>query len=326
MGRGIALQFKKAWPDNFKHYAKACQNKEVQAGKMFVFETQQLTYPHYIINFPTKRHWRNASRMEDIETGLKALITTIRENNIQSIAIPALGSGLGGLDWTQVKDRIEQALAILPEVRVVVFEPKGAPKQGKMVRNRVLPNMTIGRAVLVKLIERYLSGLLDPTISLLEVHKLLYFMQETGEPLRLKYRKAHYGPYAENLRHVLNTIEGHFITGYADGGDTPDKPLQLVSGAIKKANACLDRHPKSHQRFKSVSTLVAGFESSFGLELLATVHWLKKYENMQTVGEIVHATHTWNERKQQFSPKQIALALNRLEQNHWFVDLYRLGR
>jgi len=221
MGRGIALQFKNAFPENFKAYAKACKKHEVQPGKMFVFETEQLTNPRYIINFPTKRHWRGKSRIEDIEEGLKALVDTINKYNIRSIAIPPLGSGLGGLDWPTVKSRIESVLQSFSDVHIFIYEPNGAPE--KIVRNRNVPNMTPGRAALVELVNRYLNGLLDPFVTLLEVHKLMYFMQEAGEPLRLKYRKAIYGPYAENLRHVLKEIEGHFVCGYADGGDKPDK-------------------------------------------------------------------------------------------------------
>lgn len=323
MGRGIALQFKKAWPDNFKVYAAACNNQQVQPGRMFVFETGQLANPRYIINFPTKRHWRGASRIEDIESGLEALVATIREKSIQSIAIPPLGSGLGGLDWTQVKPKIEKAMSALPNVRVLVYEPKGAPENDKMARNTAVPTMTAGRAVLIELLQRYLAGLLDPTVSLLEVHKLLYFMQEAGEPLHLKYRKAHYGPYAENLRHVLNAIEGHFISGYADGGDAPDKTLQLVPGAIEDANAFLESHPQTRDRFNKVSQLVEGFESPFGLELLSTVHWLRKYEHADSIEKIIQETHAWTERKRQFTPRQIELAFDVLNRQHWFDAHYR---
>lgn len=319
MGRGIALQFKKAWPENFAAYATACKNNLVQPGKMFVFDTGQLVSPRYIINFPTKRHWRGASRMEDIEAGLEALVQTIKEKNIHSIAIPPLGSGLGGLDWSQVKLRIEKALCTLPDVHVLIYEPKGSPNNDKMAHNRAVPKMTAGRAVLIELIQRYLSGLLDPTVSLLEVHKLLYFMQEAGEPLRLKFQKAHYGPYAENLRHVLNAIEGHFVSGYADGGDAPDKSLNLVPGAIEEANTFLDQHPDTRDRFARVSKLVKGFESPFGLELLATVHWLKKYEQAATIEDVIQATHAWNQRKKQFTPRQIKLAFNVLEREHWIT-------
>jgi O-acetyl-ADP-ribose deacetylase (regulator of RNase III) len=185
MGRGIALQFKNAFPENFKAYTKACKNNTVQPGRMFVFKTGSLTNPQYIINFPTKRHWREKSRMEDIETGLKSLVATIHEYNIRSIAIPPLGSGLGGLDWSIVKTRIQESLQALPDVHVIIYEPTGAPD--KIVHSPNALNMTPGRAALVELINRYLNGLLDPFVTLLEVHKLMYFMQEAGERLKLNY-------------------------------------------------------------------------------------------------------------------------------------------
>lgn len=164
---------------------------------MFVFETGRLVPPRFIINFPTKRHWRGKSRIEDIETGLAALVEVIRLRGIHSIAVPPLGSGLGGLDWGDVRARIQAALAKLPDLRVTVYEPRGGPEAEKMPRSGKVPKMTPGRAVLVELMRRYLGGLLDPSVTLLEVHKLLYFMQETGEPLKLHFTKAIYGPYAE---------------------------------------------------------------------------------------------------------------------------------
>src|SRR5690606_2144595 len=155
--------------------------------------------------------WRGKSRMEDIESGLVALVGFLQENKVRSIAIPPLGAGLGGLEWNDVKKRIEAALGSLDGVEVKVYEPAGAPVTEKMVRNREVPAMTAGRAALVELMHRYLAGLLDPIISRLEVHKLMYFMQEAGEPLRLRYKKAPYGPFAENLGHVLKAVEGHFV-------------------------------------------------------------------------------------------------------------------
>ena len=169
MGRGIALQFKNAWPENFKAYEAACTRKEVQPGRMFIFETGQLTTPRYIVNFPTKRHWRGNSRIEDIESGLFALASEIKARGIRSIAIPPLGSGLGGLDWDDVRPLIEKHLAPLADVTVRIYEPKAAPQADKMQRSREVPKMTPGRAALVELVNRYMKGLLDPTISLLEV-------------------------------------------------------------------------------------------------------------------------------------------------------------
>ena len=314
MGRGIALQFKKAFPENFNAYEAACRRGEVQPGRMFVSDMGGLTNPRFIINFPTKRHWRGKSRMEDIEAGLEALVKEIKGRGIKSVAIPPLGSGLGGLEWSEVKQRIKTTLADMDDVKIVVYEPQGAPPTEKMVRNRKVPKMTPGRATLVELMNRYLNGLLDPYVTLLEIHKLMYFMQEAGEPLRLRYNKAPYGPYAENLSHVLNAIEGYMVSGYGDGGDEPGKPIDLVPGAIADATAFLANHVETKERFKQVTRLVEGFESPLGLELLSSVHWVMKHENAKSLEEVVHHVHDWNERKRQFTPRQIGVAINVLSQ------------
>lgn len=319
MGRGIALQFKNTFPDNFKAYEAACRRGEVQPGRMFVFDTGELTWPRYIINFPTKRHWRGKSRIEDIQAGLEALVAEIRARNVRSIAIPPLGSGLGGLDWAKVRPLIESALATLPEVDALVFEPGGAPTDERANRSSDVPKMTAGRAALLGLMNRYLAALMDPSISLLEVHKLMYFLQAAGEPLRLRYVKAPFGPYAENLRHVLRDIEGHLISGYADGGDTPDKQLVLVPGAVRDAESFLKAHPATHERFDRVARLVEGFETPFGLELLATVHWVATQEQAKDREGILQATYAWGSRKRQFTPAQIDLAAERLRSEGWLA-------
>ena len=320
MGRGIALQFKNTFPENFKSYAAACKRKEVQPGRMFVFETGQWTNPRYIINFPSKRHWRGKSRMEDIEAGLAALAEEIRSRNILSIALPPLGSGLGGLDWSQVRPRIEAMLREFNDLKAVVFEPGGAPADGRANRSTDVPKMTAGRAALVGLMERYLRGLLDPFVTLLEVHKLMYFQQAAGEPLRLTYKKGPYGPYAENLRHVLNAIEGHLVSGYADGGDSPKKQLKLVPGALEDAHTFLENEAETEDRFEKVSDLVEGFESPFGLELLSTVHWIVSKERVHTVDDVVAQTYAWNDRKKQFSQRQIKLAVDVLSNKGWIEN------
>jgi len=318
MGRGIALQFKNAWPENFAAYAAACKRDEVQPGRMFIYEVGQLTSPRFIVNFPTKRHWKGKSRMEDIESGLVALVAELRSRGIRSIAIPPLGSGLGGLDWSDVRPVIEAAMQAVPDVRVRIYEPKGAPEAEKMQHSKNVPAMTAGRAALVELMNRYVRGLLDPTISLLEVHKLMYFMQEAGQPLKLNYVKAPYGPYAENLRHVLLAIEGHMVAGYADGGDAPQKPLALVPGAVEEASAFLAAHDETRARFDRVGHLVEGFETPFGLELLSTVHWIAKHDDAPAdADEVVSRIYAWNERKKQFTPRQIGIALDVLANKGW---------
>lgn len=317
MGRGIALQFKTAFPVNFKAYAAACARAEVQPGKMFVFETGYVSNPKYIINFPTKRHWRGDSRIEDIESGLNALVTEIKTRRIKSVAIPPLGSGLGGLDWSQVRARIEATISELADVRVVVFEPRDT--DDRRIKHSVkIPRMTPGRAALIGLMRRYLGGLMDPFVTLLEVHKLMYFMQEAGEPLRLRYVKAPFGPYAENLRHVLRDVEGYYLNGYADGGDDPTKQLTLVPGAADESERFISQDDAVQRRFERVADLVRGFETPIGLELLATVHWVCSRERLFDDDRILTAVFDWSDRKRQlFTRRQVKLAVDVLRRKQW---------
>jgi O-acetyl-ADP-ribose deacetylase (regulator of RNase III) len=208
MGKGIALQFKHKWPDNFKAYASACKRGEVQPGRMFVFDSGGLVKPNFIINFPTKQHWRGASQLAWIESGLHDLVRQVQVRGIRSIAIPPLGCGNGGLDWNVVKPMIEQAFAAVPDVQVHVFEPSFSP----VLRAAMpvdLPKMTAGRAALVKVIQSYKA--MDFDLGKIAIQKLAYFLQLSGEPLNLNFEKQKFGPYAGSLRHVLNKMEGIYI-------------------------------------------------------------------------------------------------------------------
>lgn len=316
MGRGIALQFRRAFPENFKAYEAACKRGEVRLGNMFIFETGGF-YPRYIINFPTKQHWKGKSHIEDIRSGLVDLVRVVNEKNIKSIAIPPLGAGLGGLNWLDVKREIEAAFADQRDVNVLIFEPTGAPAAEEMVKTTKIPNMTVSRATVIGLMRRYLAAVMDPTVTLLEVQKLMYFMQEAGEPLQLDYNKDHYGPYAHNLRHVLKVIEGHFILGYRDGGDDPRKPLQLKREGIEKADDFLLDHQDTQLRFNRVTDLIEGFETPYAMELLSTVHWVVTREDAKTPEAVVKHVHAWSERKANFPAKHIHIALNVLQEQGW---------
>jgi len=302
MGRGIALQFRKAFPENFVAYENVCKRSELHPGMMLFFDLGRLQ-----------------SKIEDIAAGLNALTAEIAARGIRSVAVPPLGCGLGGLDWDQVRPMIEAAFADLPDVRVLLYQPTGAPEPEKMVKASDIPNMTVGRAALIGLMRRYLAAVMDPYVSLLEIHKLMYFMQEAGEPLRLTYRKARYGPYSENLRHVLSRIEGHFISGFADAGDDPEKQIELKPAAVDIAEAFLEKHPTTQQRFERVVDLIEGFESTYGMELLATIHWVTTREGAASVQEAIAKTHGWNERKRMFSPEHIQVAWDVLRSKHWLA-------
>ncbi len=317
MGRGIALQFRRAFPENYEAYAAACKRGDLQLGRIFVYPTKRLCNPRFILNFPTKQHWRGASRLGYIEAGLSSLVEEVKRRGIHSIAVPPLGCGLGGLDWSDVRPRIERAFAEVPEVRVLLYEPIGAPAPAAMARSGDPPRMTSGRAVLIGLMGRYLAGLMDPFVSLLEVHKLLYFAQEAGENLKLRYRKAPYGPYAENLRHALIEIEGYFVTGYGDGADRPDVRLELLPHAGEQAAEYLAGQESTRERFDRVARLIEGFESPFGLELLATVHWVATREGADTPEAAIRAAYAWAPRKRMFSEHHLCVAWRALEKNGW---------
>lgn len=314
MGKGIALQFKQAFPANYTAYEKACKAHIVKPGKMFVVETGNLFNPRWIINFPTKTHWRALSRLEHIEQGLADLIRVIREYGIRSIALPPLGCGNGGLDWQQVKPLIEACLAELPEVDVFVYPPQEAPAADMMPVATPKPELTRARALFIKLIEQYcLPGY---RLSLLEIQKLSYFLQAAGEPLRLNFKAHHYGPYADNLNHVLLRLEGHFISGFGDR--SKDAEIHLLPNAIEEADVFLNDDSEARQRLTRIKTLIEGFETPYGMELLATVHWVQQQHPESNDAEIVKQVHQWSQRKKALMRgSHILKALARLRETGW---------
>ena len=120
MGKGIALQFKRTYPDMFREYKARCERGEVRLGELTTFQAES----KLVVNFPTKDHWRSKSTLEPIRTGLAALRELIEQEAIPSIALPALGCGLGGLEWRTVKVEIEKALDGLLGVEVEIYEPR----------------------------------------------------------------------------------------------------------------------------------------------------------------------------------------------------------
>lgn len=316
MGKGIALQFKQAFPANFAAYAKLAKRGEIIPGKVFVFETGSFDNPHYILNFPTKRHWRGKARLQDIETGLQDLVKVIREKNIRSVAIPPLGSGFGGLDWNEVRPLILSALEQVPDVVAWVYPPQDMPSAEKMKVGTSRPHLTLGRAALIELINQY--ALPGYRLSQLEIQKLAYLLQMAGEPLRLNYVKQQYGPYAENLNFVLQHLEGHYLRGYGDRSGRAN--LHLLPGATEEAEAFLASYPETQRRLERVFRLIQGFETPYGMELLATVFWLSQEDPAirKDYRSAVHGFEAWNQRKREhFRPEHIKIAWERLSQQGW---------
>ncbi len=318
MGKGIALQFRHAYPENFKAYQKACKAEEVVPGQMFVTDTGMWTGPKWIINFPTKTHWRAKSKLEHIRLGLEALVKEIDARGIRSVAVPPLGCGLGGLNWGEVRPLIEAAFERLPDVQVLLFSPGNkAPKAADRVVRTDKPKLTVARALFIKLMEQYKG--LDYQLTQLEVQKLAYFLQEAGQPLRLRYKEAIYGPYADNLNKVLERLEGHFTRGYS-GERSPDVEIELLGGATEAANAFLADEPEARERLERVSRLIEGFETPYGMELLASLHWLAAHRDTPPKGaeQAVVELHGWNDRKRRvFDPKHVHVAWERLSEEEW---------
>lgn len=317
MGKGIALQFKNKWPDNFAKYAAACKAGQVRPGRMFIHDAGGLVKPNYVINFPTKDHWRGASKIEFIRDGLVDLVTQVRRLGIRSIAIPPLGCGNGGLDWAEVRPLIESAFQVLPDVEVRLFEPGDTPNPKTMEVRTKRPGMTPGRAAIVKVLDTYRE--LNYGLSKIEVQKLAYFLQEAGQPLKLEFVKHHYGPYSDTLRHALNTMEGHFIRGLGDG--VVEAEIEPTEDALAEAEAFIaeEGHAAISANVERVGRLIEGYQSSYGMELLASVHWVAAHEtHVRSVDEAIAAVHGWNDRKKLLmQPNHIKLAWHRLADEGW---------
>lgn len=318
MGRGIALQFKRAFPENFKQYQKACKKGEVQPGQMFTVDMGSLLNPRYIINFPTKRHWRQKSQLEDVRLGLQALAADVRSLKINSIAIPPLGCGNGGLSWNDVKPLIVRAFEPLPDVEVVLFEPAGAPAPSDMTVRTSKPKMTGARAALIQVLERY--GLPGYRMSRIEIQKLGYLLKVAGEPAlqTLKYGRFQYGPYSNDLDHAVGRMEGHYIRGYGDGSDRAQ--VQVLPAGHNAAQAFLEKDQAASQYLERVSQLIEGFETPYGMEMLATLHWVAQ-EDPQAAQDCKIAlkrVQEWSDRKKNlFKPHHLTIAWNHLKAQGW---------
>ena len=333
MGKGIALMFKQQFPENFKRYAKACKSGDMQVGKMFVVAIDAPSIQHsqpqlkqrWIVNFPTKQHWRAKSQIEWIQAGLQDLRQWLIDNRIESIAIPALGAGNGGLPWQQVKPLIEQTLGDLPNIDIQIFEPSGS--YYTVATAPITDNLTHARALLYQVVDRY--WVLGMECSLLEVHKLMWFLQRAIErhrlanPLQLSFTPHYYGTYAPNLRHLLNHLDGSYLLAEKRLPDC--KPLDVIwTNQTKQAdvqNFLQTSIPEFLPVLSEVEKVIAGFESPFGLELLSTVDWLVYQEQYPATVEGIkqgmqnwQAGEIWARRKLDlFNDQHIDFALQHLK-------------
>lgn len=330
MGKGVALMFKEHFSKNMKAYTEACKAGEVQTGKMFVTNTNDLLGVTWIINFPTKEHWRNNSKMEWIETGLQDLRMFIIKNNIKSIAIPPLGAGNGGLNWQEVRPKIVEALQDLEDVDIFIYEPT---TQYQNIKKKIgVSSLTPARALVLELIRRYLIIGMD--CSQVEVQKLVYMLSRSidskklDDPFGLDFAVNRYGPYANKLTHLINNLDGYYLLS--------DKRISDVQAfestirfnydhklAVQKYLQTANEGEAYLPALKEVVQVIDGFESPYGMELLATIDWLVRKEQVQPTLESIKQglkgwfaesqEPKWGQRKLNiFDDKSINLAIERL--------------
>ncbi|MEU4290795.1 macro domain-containing protein [Kribbella sp. NPDC026596] len=308
MGKGIALQFKRAWPEMFREYEAACARGEVRLGHMHVWNTGSLTPPRFIVNFPTKKHWRSRSRLADVQSGLDDLVRVIGDLGLTSIALPPLGCGNGGLAWVDVEPLIHRGLAsVADHVDIRVFAPDGAPDAKSMVNREKPPPLNPTRSAMLALMHAYVQFTFAPP-TLVEVQKLAYFLQLSGQDLNMEFTPHIYGPYADALRRALSAMEGHYITGFGDGSARVADAvgIDVLPEAVQQVEDYVADHPETAARISAVMEEIAGFESAYGLELLASVHWVMAHDD--AARNDLTAAHTavrqWSKRKSTLFTRQ----------------------
>lgn len=315
MGKGIALQFKNRFPTNFKIYRDACKNKTFSVGEILVVEEGDLYNKKYIINFPTKAHWKQDSKYEYISSGLIALKKALKEYGINSVAIPPLGCGNGGLDWEIVRKMIEDAFEH-SDIHVVVFEPNSEIKEILQKENvkQTKVELTPARAMLLYLLFAYESR--GEQASLFVANKLAYFLQRSGEKLRLRFEAHHYGPYAVQLNHVLHRLNGVYLKGMEQNVVEPFESLYLNYDKFDEIKNYIGKNLSQEQkdRIQSVIDLIERFESAYALELLTSVDFLIRDLKSVSVNDIKRGISSWSDRKSNlFENSHIELAVSHLK-------------
>ncbi len=316
MGKGIALQFKKAYPNNFKAYEKASKKNEVSVGRMFVTrDSNTTTGERIIINFPTKTSWRKPSEYEFIEAGLDNLVEVINEKQIKSIAIPPLGAGNGGLNWQKVKQLIEQKLGHL-NITIYVYEPT-MQIQENLMKERV--KLTDARALLLYVLYDLVRN--GEYVSEFSSEKVCYFLQKFGAKkyFKLEFEPKFYGPYSGKVRYVLNAINGSYLMGYSDMNKKPFEPLTLVPDAYETVKNHVESNNELIHIANKTIIFLRGFYSDFALELLSSIDYISTEEKTFDKLIISKGLEKWSDRKRTFfsNPKYLEISLRHLQSTNF---------
>jgi O-acetyl-ADP-ribose deacetylase (regulator of RNase III) len=324
MGKGIALMFKERFAENYRLYVAACKAGEVATGKVHVTTVDELDGPRWIVNFPTKRHWRSPSQMAWVTEGLHDLRRFLIEQQVKSVAVPPLGAGNGGLNWLDVREQIVTVLGDL-EVDVVVFEPSG--QYLNVGKRGGVEKLALPRALLAELVRRY--WVMGMECSLLEIHHLAWFLERTLEastglenPLKLTFVAQAHGLHAQRLEPLLERLDGSYLRCEQHIGKAGNDEAIWFDPARKAfLHAYLATEAKAYaDALARTAALIDGFESPFGLELLATVDWLIHKEQVPpTVAAVREALKQWpggaeaaTRKSRLFDAHAVGIALERL--------------
>lgn len=312
MGKGIALQFKEAFPINFNVYIKSCKEKWLVPGKLLVVHEGE----KIIINFPTKTEWNKKSQYEYIESGLIELVSVIQHEKIKSIAIPPLGCGNGGLQWDKVKSLITKYLADLNDIDIFIYEPNNSldvllkkENVGKEVR------LTPARAMLLYSMFYYES--LGEHCSLFVANKLAYFLRRLGEKSfsKLDFQAHLYGPYCVGVEHVLQNLNGKYIKGLEQMKVRTFEPLELQYDTVNEVSDYVKKELTTEQIniIKNMTMLIDGFQSALSIEVLASVDFVLKNNPNFNSTQLIETIQKWSKRKSKlFEEKYISIAVNHL--------------
>lgn len=315
MGKGIALQFKKLFPNNYKIYRDICNKKDFKIGQLIVTRDQNIvTGEKVIINFPTKKHWKSPSEYEYIEKGIEELIKVIEKEKIKSIALPPLGSGNGGLQWFKVKNIINDKLSSIENCEVFVYEPNDNVKE---VLRKERVKLTPARAMLLFMLFELVKN--GEFVSEFASEKLCYFLQRFGaqKHFNLTYSPNFYGPYSGKVKHVLNYLNGSYIMGYAGKDKKPFEQLNLLIDSEKEVNAYINDNKELKQIVLKTSEFLTGFYSSFGLELLSTVDYIYLANNVSDKDSIKERLNNWSDRKKTLfsDDRYVDISINHLKKS-----------
>lgn len=325
MGKGIALMFKERFPENFAAYAAACKVGEVRVGEMFVTPGVELSGPRWIINFPTKKHWRNPTQLEWVKDGLMDLKSFLIEKEVKSVAVPPLGCGNGGLDWRVVRPLIEVALSELDGVEVYIYEP--TKRYQNVAKKQGVEKLTVPRALIAEMVRRY--ELLGFDCSLLEIQKIAWFLERIinhlglKNPLDLRFEANRYGPYANRLEHLLDNLDGSYLNCDKRLSDaTAEDTIRFNYDKRDRIETFFSSsEAKPYMKvIEATDKLIDGFQSPAGMEALATVDWLLSQSKVKpTLEAVKHGIREWPAGRQHakrkeklFSDKLLTVTLERL--------------